>query len=457
MTGAHGIPAGINTGHRDRHRYTAGVVVVWLGLLAPLLVSERRAASEIVADPVTPVTLFRGVTPVVCLLAAVMLLRPRLWPQHRGEWLAIAYISVAVASTLWSVAPSATVLKAGVQAAVFGLVIVLARIWDSVEKACGAVVTVAQGLVGASLAGAVVAPRSAFDHYYYWGGPFRLRGLLPEIHPVPLGWLALLALMGALSGLGTWRWQRRLPSRLLLACASLAALLLAQTRAAWAGAMIAAAAYAAMRNRKRLLLVLAGVLASSALVLSWMPTVWDRLKWILTRGQGFDNLVSLGDRADLWKQALESWMRRPLHGYGYYAGHRYGPYAEAFGGVRGDSGSTVEHAYIDGAYIETLVDLGILGVVPLALLALLAVRSGVRRVAAGTPSTRTVVALLIVASLLTDSLLSYSWQTPSYQGILLLLIVLAFHADEANQSLEPHGIQRGRRPAESQAALRNES
>lgn len=410
-------------------RQTIGVAIAWFGVLAPLALSQRRSASEIMSDPVTAVTLFRGITPVACLVIAAILLRARLWPRNRGEWLAVLFALVALASAVWSIAPILSLLKAGVLAAVYGLVILLTRTWVSLREAVASVVTVAQGLVIASLAAGVLVPRLVFSAYYELGKPARLRGLFPEIHSVPLGWLALVALLGAVAGLGRWSWQQRGIGRPLLAAAALVALVLTQTRAAWGGAIVAVLSYLALRGHRSALARVAAALtivAAAGIVVGLVAGSTVGLPTYLTRGEGAENLASLGWRLPMWSEAMNVWMSRPITGHGYYVGHRLGEYADAFAQL--ETYFHAEMAFIDGAYVETLLDLGIIGLVPLGSLAVSAALESIRYIRSNSPDRLAVVAAIILWSLIIDSVLSYSWQTPSYQGALLLALALAFHA-----------------------------
>jgi O-antigen ligase len=100
------------------------------------------------------------------------------------------------------------------------------------------------------------------------------------------------------------------------------------------------------------------------------------------------NIVNLSGRVGYWQAAINAWLGHPMTGYGYGAGGRF----VALTAI-GDSTTSNVH----NGYIEALVGLGILGVIPLALAAWRVLVWSARRLKARAD---THIAILIVPLLL---------------------------------------------------------
>ena len=79
-----------------------------------------------------------------------------------------------------------------------------------------------------------------------------------------------------------------------------------------------------------------------------------------TRGQDSQGLSTLTGRTNVWSEALSFGNEKPIFGHGFYSGHRY-----ALGSI-----STIirSHNNLDNTWIETYIDLGLLGIFLLACL-----------------------------------------------------------------------------------------
>lgn len=77
-----------------------------------------------------------------------------------------------------------------------------------------------------------------------------------------------------------------------------------------------------------------------------------------TRGQDSRGLSTLTGRTSVWSEALSFGNEKPIFGHGFYSGHRY-----ALGSI-----STIirSHNNLDNTWIETYIDLGLLGIFLLA-------------------------------------------------------------------------------------------
>ena len=448
-------PAVTATGRSADVRSLAIRTLCWAGLLIPPALAVPRPAGAIEADPITVISILKGGFPLVCLIAAAALARPRPLPVTASErWLA-AYLALAVASTAWSVAPLPTLLKAGALGVSYGLLLLLARLWPSPEHGIDAIATVVYGVVIAAAIGAVVVPSEAL---YYSPGEIRLHGLVPPLQAVPLGMFAaagvLQAWLGA--GVGVLRGRR---ARIALGIVSLTVMLLTGSRSAFAVLAVGIVTAFALRRDWRKLAATAlalTILAAGILLVPAAQPVRDRV----TRQQGLAEVLSLNNRVPMWSDALQAWGAQPLVGLGYYAGHRFGPYAELFAArhpyIPADQsvqeGAAIStYAFIDGTWIETLLDLGIIGILLLAAFVVAGARQAHRTVASD-PSYRVALGALL-AGMIVYSIFDFTIQVVSYPMVALagLLLVSStsarLRAPGEGQDAGPVTPARSSRPA----------
>jgi O-antigen ligase len=327
-------------------------VLAWIGLLLPSGVVEVRAPDQVVDDPFTPTTLFRGLLPLLCLALVLVIGRPVLRPVGSREWLVTGYLLVVFASAAWSLAPMSTLLKAVHLAAAYALLIVLARVWRSRDQALSDIACVVYGVVLLATATAVLAGDRSRDQY-----SGRLVAVFPTLQAVVLGTFAALALLLVVAGAGP-RLLRTLWFRVPMAVCAVIVLLLTEARAAAVLAVLGPLAYAARRGvptATRWWFAGAVGLGAALLVSPLGASLRARFP------TSVDALTDFGGRVPLWQLAVEAVADRPLLGYGYFAGHRLGPYAELFY-ARVDP---TQLPYVDGTWPETLLDLGLLGVAAL--------------------------------------------------------------------------------------------
>lgn len=405
----------------DAHRRAAGQLILWFGLIAPLAVSEERTASAVAIDPVTAISVWRGVAPLVTLLLASAILRPQAKIMGAAEGLAVMFATLAVLSTTWSVAPVPTLLKSGVLAVTYGTVVLLVRTWRSFSEGIGQIATTAQFLVISALLGAGISPDRAFPGRAHDWADDRLFGILPEIHAVPLGALSLVAFVTAVTGIGTWKWQRYPRSRWAIGGTALIVLILTGTRTSLLLLPVVLLLLAASRGARRFLVWLLALVPAVAVLLA-VPTLRNSVGGLLFRGASIQELASLHGRIPMWEIGLQAALERPILGAGYYAGHKYGAYATRFAQhFPGDS--SAQSAYLDSAYIETFIDLGAVGVLVLGGIVVGGILPIMRRGFSGDDVNYRVGAILATI-FFTDSFISYSLQTPSYQGELFLALIL---------------------------------
>src|SRR5205814_3864192 len=66
------------------------------------------------------------------------------------------------------------------------------------------------------------------------------------------------------------------------------------------------------------------------------------------RGQRVEDVLTISGRVTTWTEGVQAWARRPIGGYGYYAGHRFG--LNITRGV--ENISTVDSTWV-GALVDT--------------------------------------------------------------------------------------------------------
>ncbi len=349
-------------GERDR----TARLVLWLGLLFPLVVDTVRTRDQILARDLSPVELLRGAVPIVCFMIGVLLARPRVRPVTRTELAFGLFLGVAVASTAWSVVRWATLVKAGSLVVAYLTILAIARLDErrggrSLDGLGLAILLV----VGLALVQLAVAPRAVMIPVDGPGAPLRLQGVLPAVAADLLGFLAAVAVLLLLEG-SALSWIRGRWVRAALIAACLLVLVLTRARAA-TGLMALGLAllygrrlltlFAALPSgRRRLLIAAATALAAGVVALAAVEPAW--LVSLVTRGQDPRHFLSLTGRTVTWGDALAQWVHRPLLGYGYYAGHRFAiPVRPGWGNLQN----------LDSMWVETLLDIGLVGLVGLVL------------------------------------------------------------------------------------------
>ncbi|WP_433802936.1 O-antigen ligase family protein [Actinomycetospora sp. CA-084318] len=266
-------------------------------------------------------------------------------------------------------------------------------------------------ILTATIVGAFIAPSLAFA--VAKGEEIsRLGSIIPQISANPLAYVALAGLLSIAIRIGPDFVSKRPWLQVVLAFAYVAVLLLTRTRigVALAVLVILLAVVFGLRHRPlpSVLFLLASV-PFALLILSYTSSVTE----YFLRGQDDQSLETLTGRTVIWRVAFQSVSDNPIAGLGYYSGHRLGLTALP---------SAQLQSNLDNTWLELLVDVGIIGTLPVAIFAIIAVARSVQN--AGSPeSYRPFAALLVIFGVLT-SFVNPTLQAPSMTLVLLLVSTL---------------------------------
>lgn len=328
-------------------------------------------------------------------LAAWDLSGPRSRPVEASERIAaiaVAWFALAaLASSLWSVDPTATAWRSAVYVGMALLAWTIARL-DARDTAA-AIGVVAAAAVGASLLLVVLRPDLGLGPNDYWKGVYTNRNSL-----APLAAIGVLA--GLRFALAPGRLRRL--AAVGLALASAATLVGAGSRTAWVS-LIAALAVSSLplvyhraagrRGRSHAARVTAAAAGASAVAaVAGLVAVW--------------NVPTLSQRRTIWSLVWDRILERPLGGHGFFT---FWDIEELTQHVLLRRGSA------HNSLVEVGLGLGLLGAIPFAVIVVLAARNAGlalwRRPGTDTWMWAALVAFLLVENVTESFVLwfSYSW------------------------------------------------
>ncbi len=329
--------------------------LAWSAILLSFIYSPSRTATSIEAGGLQIFDVVRGAGAILPLVVARLLVQPQRHVVGAVEFAGSAFCLVALASSIWSIEPRATFLKALVLCANFYAIFLLARLYGSARATLDALACVVHALL------VLVAIQAAlfWDVVVYPEGDItRLGSAVPQIHPNPLGYLSVAGLLALFFGVGPSFITRFPVLRVGLAGLYAAELLASRTRTALVLGGVVLLLALLLSLRKRIVLVsvlLLGGLAVATVVLGYFES---DLREFLSRGQTSGELAGLTGRVDIWRAATDEISDNFLLGLGYYAGHRLA--------LTGIWNYQVE-SDLDNTWLETFLDVGVVGTVPLAI------------------------------------------------------------------------------------------
>ena len=183
---------------------------------------------------------------------------------------------------------------------------------------------------------------------------FQLQGVMPYIHPNWVGVLAAILIIASLSRTLNARKQNARTVYIISLSVGVITLVLAQTRTSLFGVIIAVMAMLLLNKRIRLLGFVA-LLLILIIIFSDLPSLL--LKYVI-RGQTWELFFSFTGRMHWWRFGWEAFCESPIYGYGFGAGVRY---------VVFSSMGNFATATMHNSWLEVLVNVGILGLIPVVL------------------------------------------------------------------------------------------
>ena len=389
----------------------------WIGLFGPLALTQARTAASVGTAQVSTINLLQIAIPLISIGAVFVIGRPAFVSTSLSELGLWAYGAAAVLSAGWSAYPTPTLLKAGQLCLAYALLSALLRCGDLnviFQELAGWLYT----LAGSTVVGLLLVPRRAWTiqqgFYASDSDPHRLTGVFPAMTPDEVGLVAGSALVLLLARLGP-RWALRRNVRWLLLALSLASLVLSRSRTGVVIVLVGVFVVALADQRKRatsLGAALALLAVVAVVFLSGLggPAVGNLEAYVL-RGQTQAQAQGLTGRTAEWSVALQLWRQHPMSGRGYYTGHRLSSTLQ--------TSTTSEVTNLDNTWLDTLVDLGILGVIPLAM----ALMAAMKRLISSRFESRTPI-LALASATLVASFVSPTLELPNYELVTLGIVVL---------------------------------
>lgn len=302
---------------------------------------------------------------VIVIAGALLARRPRLLPPRWGGWLLGSYLLVVGLSTFWSSIPKLTGLRAVQLAILLGVAVLAVRLLgvDRYLRSVGAslLAYLAVFIPLGAIVGSQFANRQRFTWY--------------AVHPIEAGVFLGLAVIVAVGYGGVARSPLRWRRVLLLGGALLAfvLLMLTQSRGPLLACLAGASTFAIIRYVRGWAApaLAAGLLLLTVLYVNTGRT-FDEIAAdaagsqipgieMVLRGQRTDQILGFSGRDELWEGVSTLIAQRPVFGFGYQ-------------GARGAMSELVNWRPqgAHNAWLQSLVDVGIAGTLPLALAVLAA-------------------------------------------------------------------------------------
>jgi O-antigen ligase len=392
----------------------AARIFLWVAALGPFMMTTQKSQQDIVTQSVAGLDIVRAAIPMVALVGALLIHRPQRRGIHATELLLMAYLAVVIVSGMWSIGATQTLVKGlllGVTYLALGL---LVRTYGTFQDAIAGLAVFIHVLLLGEVLQLLVIPGQAYSDDT--DGVFRLRSVVPTIADNPLAYVAVLGLLLLVVGIGP-RWTMRLPIRVILFGTYAMILLGTRTRTSVLIAVVLLLFALARIARERvgamvllLTVTVAGILGAAMLN--------DSIASYLLRGQSARDISTLTGRTPIWNQAVDYWQEARWLGHGFYSGHRLG-----LPPLPGN----IAHSTLDNTWLESLVDVGVVGMALLALFTVVATWTTVRTTRRADVATRTFVWCATTYGLVI-SFVNPSLETNGVTQIFLGFIFLAASA-----------------------------
>lgn len=397
----------------------AARMLLWLAIVLPFIYTTRKTASEVASGGLGAWDMVRGAGPVVLLAVSVVMAPVR----RRGfGWVEVAlagYCGVALLSVVVpsNPAPSVSLMKAASLAFVALAGARLVRMYREPSE----VIVALTGFVHlVLLAGAVQLLIFRSTVYAVATGPLsgtsdglaRLNLVVPQVSANPLALVGVAGIISCVVGVGP-RW---LPFNVVTRNGLLVLygylIFLTRTRSALLVGVAIVLVALLVRARRKPLSSLAIFAALCAAAVTIIPDLLPAIHTFFQRGQTRQGIDTLSGRTVIWTAAKHVWEQNRAFGLGYYTGHRLGI-----------PGINAEQSNIDNTWLETLVDTGVAGCLPLALFAIGGYLRLVR--ARGLRGDVRLWAGAVAAYTLLISFVNPTIQSPGAGQVVLLVLLLA--------------------------------
>lgn len=356
------------------------------------------------------------------LTIVVVIARRRVVIPRSGVFAAFAlYVALAAASSLYSREPLQSLWKAFelVVALLFAIEIFArhAHRPDRIASLANGLLYFAFALCVMSIVGGIMAPDLAWQDFGYAGlGSRSMNGVVPSVNANTLGQLGgIVALVGIFRLLASR--ESRSFGDWLPPVIGTTAMVLAYSRTSMVAFGLYLVFLIVALRRGRILFLVASVLLLAS------TSFQDFFLAYFARGQSTEQLTGLTGRTYYWMLAIDMWRRSPWFGHGFFVGHKYV-----------DVGDDRVMATVDSTYVETLVNLGIVGFVSISVFAiavswkswqvLIKCRATQRRDLLPTAT----VLFIFVGFIVIRSLTASSFQVLHYNLLFVMVAMGALHA-----------------------------
>lgn len=383
-----------------------------------------REGSDLGWKRVARIILFTG---FFCLAVfSILYRRYFIFPSSSIFYIFALYILLAAASALYSPEPMQSLWKA------FELLVILVFALGLYERhlaqpeqivgTTNALQYIAFSLCLMSLVGGGLAPEIAWRDFGFDGVGMRsMSGVAPMINPNMLGQIGGMVALVGLARLLILKCSRRKGDWLVFVVGILT-LFLAYSRTSLIAFSLLLILLLFLVRRYDLLLFSLPVFLLLAVFFQSVVLEY------LARGQSVEHFTSLSGRTLMWEAALDAWSRNPLLGHGFFVGHKYV-----------ELGSDKFLATTDNAYVETLVNLGVVGFLLIVAFAVGALRLSLRVFTRCYKTNRAmlptaIILLIFVSFIIFRSLTGSSFQVLHYNLLFLMVAIVSLHIIERQTS-----------------------
>jgi O-antigen ligase len=355
---------------------TLALLLSWVAIFAPGFFGEARINSVLKAsqNPVNASNMLQAASlGLAALISLGLILKSKRYRTIYKNYFKyyLIYSIIALASAFWSILPLYTFAKA--MMTIFMSVVVLCMIlyilsqkndiFNVAERLWNFLAVAIFAFLFILAFDALINPEGAFTYvpspvlpwrmhkgsHFYWSA-----NIITQYGAIG----AIIAISRLLSN------SRRLVWWLLLLLA-LSIMVVSQSRTSIIAFVIALPLVLLSRLTMRRLGLMLLALCMGIIIVA---TEVDVLSSYLMRGQSEEQFIGMTGRANYWQNALSMAEKRPLLGYGYWAGTRV-LVARTF---------DIAKSNADNTYLEVFVDLGLLGLVPFMLFIIILGRKFIR-------------------------------------------------------------------------------